>query len=281
MKRILKSFPPLRWFLDIRRELSLIRFQVSRQTRIQQQIFREILTQRNDRLGKHFPSIHEHQTYSQNGEDGIIHEIFSRIGIEKGTFVEIGTGDGSENNTRLLLDLGWKGTWIEGDASSCETARENLKEFTETGCLKIINTHVTPQNINDILQRENIPQNIDLLSLDIDMDTHHVWKTLDYLNANIAVVEYNGFFPESVTWESEYEEGGSWDGTINMGATLKSLIEIASSKELCHIGCELTGTNAFFARTQLVKEHFPEVKAENNLFEPSRHFLVNDPEHKK
>lgn len=35
------------------------------------------------------------QVNSQNGEDGIIHEIFKRIGTTDKTFVEIGIGDGT------------------------------------------------------------------------------------------------------------------------------------------------------------------------------------------
>ena len=66
---------------------------------------------------------YEHQTFSQNGEDGIINEIFNRLGITTGEFIEIGTGDGSENNTRLLLELGWKGVWIDGSTKNLNTIK--------------------------------------------------------------------------------------------------------------------------------------------------------------
>src|SRR5476649_1423161 len=54
------------------------------------------------------------QVYSQNGEDGMIAEIFRRIGCESKFFVEIGIEDGLQNNTRFLLEQGWQGVWIEG-----------------------------------------------------------------------------------------------------------------------------------------------------------------------
>ncbi|MBN9021799.1 MAG: hypothetical protein J0H08_06860, partial [Rhizobiales bacterium] len=44
--------------------------------------------------------------HSQNYEDAIIAEIFGRIGEGNRTFVEIGVGDGTECNTRALLDRG-------------------------------------------------------------------------------------------------------------------------------------------------------------------------------
>ena len=40
-----------------------------------------------------------YKVFSQNDEDGIIHSIFNDIGIENKLFIEIGIGDGIENNT--------------------------------------------------------------------------------------------------------------------------------------------------------------------------------------
>jgi hypothetical protein len=57
----------------------------------------------------------EYQVFSQFGEDGVIQEIFKRIGTTNKFFVEIGTGDGLENNTTNLLANNWKGFWLEGD----------------------------------------------------------------------------------------------------------------------------------------------------------------------
>ena len=49
----------------------------------------------------------EYQAFSQNGEDGIIREIFDRVGLTNKYFVEFGVGDGTENNTGYLLLNGW------------------------------------------------------------------------------------------------------------------------------------------------------------------------------
>ena len=43
------------------------------------------------------------KVHSQNEEDGIIQEIFRRIGVTNKKFIEIGVGDGLENNTLFLL----------------------------------------------------------------------------------------------------------------------------------------------------------------------------------
>jgi hypothetical protein len=43
------------------------------------------------------------KAYSQTDEDGIIQEIFRRIGVTTSTFIEIGVGDGLENNTFYMV----------------------------------------------------------------------------------------------------------------------------------------------------------------------------------
>jgi hypothetical protein len=45
----------------------------------------------------------EFKMWSQNGEDGIIAEIFRRIGTTNRYFVEFGASSGDENNTAFLL----------------------------------------------------------------------------------------------------------------------------------------------------------------------------------
>ncbi|MEK7314706.1 MAG: hypothetical protein AAB011_00865, partial [Candidatus Eisenbacteria bacterium] len=61
------------------------------------------------------------QVNSQSGEDGIIHEIFRRIGTADRRFVEIGLEDGLECNTAFLLAKGWNGFWIDGSDASQRT----------------------------------------------------------------------------------------------------------------------------------------------------------------
>ncbi|MBI2751816.1 MAG: hypothetical protein HYX43_21400, partial [Burkholderiales bacterium] len=54
--------------------------------------------------------------YSQNDEDGVIEEITRRvIGNRPGTFLELGVGNGLENNTLNLLAKGWRGAWLGGE----------------------------------------------------------------------------------------------------------------------------------------------------------------------
>src|SRR5438477_11062884 len=67
-----------------------------------------------------------YRVFSQNDEDGIVAEIFSRIGVTTETFVEIGVDDGTECNTLNLLALGWRGIWFERNPSAVAQARARL-----------------------------------------------------------------------------------------------------------------------------------------------------------
>ena len=53
------------------------------------------------------------KAFSQADEDGIIDAIFRTVGGNK-TFIEIGCGNGLENNSHLLVLNGWKGVWVYG-----------------------------------------------------------------------------------------------------------------------------------------------------------------------
>src|ERR1700693_2389746 len=90
-----------------------------------------------------------YRVYSQSDEDGILHEIVRRIGAGSRTFVEIGTGDGLENNTLFLLTQGWRGLWIEGSRRRVATARKNLGVLVTDGRLRVGGRFVTAASIDE------------------------------------------------------------------------------------------------------------------------------------
>src|SRR5215470_13458830 len=64
--------------------------------------------------------------YSQNDEDGILQEIFRRIGTGNRTFVEFGVETGIECNTVKLLVEGWRGLWIDGSNANVAQIQTNF-----------------------------------------------------------------------------------------------------------------------------------------------------------
>jgi hypothetical protein len=90
-----------------------------------------------------------YSVHSQNDEDGIISEIFHRIGTVSKCFVEIGVEDGSETNSTALLLAGWWGTWIEASAPHVHKIRASFKGDS----LEIIEKFVTPDDVDRILAK--------------------------------------------------------------------------------------------------------------------------------
>ena len=94
-----------------------------------------------------------YKVYSQNDEDGILHEIFKRIGTTNRMFIEFGVQNGLECNSHLLLFYGWKGLWIEGSDEYCEEIHTRFRPVIENGQLQVMNAFVTRENINSLIEK--------------------------------------------------------------------------------------------------------------------------------
>jgi hypothetical protein len=92
-----------------------------------------------------------YKVYSQNDEDGIIAEIFNRIGTSSKTFVEFGVQDGLECNSHFLLHKGWSGLWIEGSEKYCKMIKTNFSEPIASGQLHLVNAFIDRTNINHLI----------------------------------------------------------------------------------------------------------------------------------
>lgn len=220
--------------------------------------------------------VHGAQYWSQNYEDGMIAEIFKRIGTTSKTFLEIGVGDGSENNTTALLATGWRGWWIEGDDTSCRSIANRLEAMpTLAARLKLHPAFVQPDNIVKIMADLGVPGEVDLFSLDIDLNTYHIWAALETFRPRAVVVEYNPGIPPNMAWIHPFDRLGAWDQTQAQGASLKAYELLGRKRGYSLVGCDLTGANAFFVRDDLLGEHFAAPFTAENHYEPARYFLTH------
>lgn len=209
------------------------------------------------------------QVYSQNGEDGIVAEIFGRIGARDRYFVEIGIENGLQNNTRLLLEQGWRGIWIDGSSEGVALARATFDEAVRSGALTVVEALVTRHNVDAVLDSAQAPPRFDFLSLDVDQNTGHLWASLRR-RSRVACIEYNANLPPSLALEAEYHPELAWDGTSWYGASLKALEQIAGAKDMSLVGCELIGVNAFFVGTDEASGKFRAPFTAEEHYEPPR-----------
>ncbi len=212
----------------------------------------------------------EAKTYSQGGEDGILVEIFRRIGTTNRFFAEFGCGDGTENNTVLLLTTGWRGLWLEADADAVRKIGSHYASAIRSQRLKVAQAFVTAESIESLFSALNVPPELDLLSIDIDLNDYHVWRSLSSYRPRVVVIEYNAVFPPGVDWVVEYDPRGVWDGTSRAGASLTALERLGRQKGYQLVACNLGGINAFFVREDLVGEHFASPFTAEHHYEPQR-----------
>lgn len=252
-RRYLRALNKARWDLEIIRE------QLNRSVELARVRILTIPMGADDRYTHPLSLARHHgQVYSQNGEDGMLAEIFRRIGLpEQPFFVEIGIENGQQNNTRLLVEQGWNGVWIDGSANAVAEARHTFAEFIQVGTLRIIHSLVNAENINALLEEAGVPDNITLLSLDIDQNTSYVWRAIRR-RTQVACIEYNASLPPSIDVEVPYDPFAVWDETNWFGASLKALERIGTDKGLSLVGCDFIGANAFFVVDDQARGKFRE-----------------------
>jgi hypothetical protein len=217
-----------------------------------------------------------YRVHSQTDEDGILCEIFRRIGDGNRTFVELGASDGIENNTRFLLDQGWRGGWVEGSARKAEAARKRFADAVKEKRLAVALAYLTAKNVDETVKRV-VPvsgSELDLLSIDLDGNDYYLLDAIRCVTPRVIVAEYNAKFPADVAWVMEYNEAHTWDGSDYFGASLKAFETLLAPRGYRLVGCGLAGTNGFFVREHLAKDPpFCAPFTAENHYEPVRYYL--------
>jgi hypothetical protein len=196
---------------------------------------------------------YELKVYSLNGEDGIIQAILSKVGVTNKFCVEFGVGrKGNTCNSRYLKERkGWQFLWMDARNDAMEPVK---------------NEFVTPENINSLFEKYDVPATFDLLSIDIDGNDYWVWKALDRYSPRVVVIEYKAAMGLTESRVSPYDPRFPYDpklvgavqrdGSGNFGANLMALAELGESKGYTLIACDDNGTNAFFVMTDLLGNNF-------------------------
>jgi hypothetical protein len=191
---------------------------------------------------------HGRKVYSQTIEDGIIEEIFRNIGTTNKFFVELGAWDGQwlSNTANLRINEGWNGLLVEGS-----------KEKADINPL-VTHGMVIAENVNELFDKGNVPEEYDLLSIDIDGNDFWVWKAIDEnrFSARVVIVEYNhNFIDQYRSCAAKYRpELDSTIGNIHYyGATLPAFKKLGEAKGYSLI-FRINVQNLIFVKTELLHE---------------------------
>jgi hypothetical protein len=190
-------------------------------------------------------SLYELSIFSQNGEDGVLWEILSRLGIHEGFFVEIGASP-NESNCLLLADLlGWHGVFL--DASARETG-ELARKYAASPHIVVVNSFVTPDNLEGSFQSANVPLEFDVLSIDVDGNDYWLWRALKKYRPKVVVIEYNSALGADLKLVQHYSATVQPYSPVNFGASVTAMEALGCLKGYRLVHVDTTGTNLFFVQ---------------------------------
>lgn len=202
---------------------------------------------------------HARDVHSQNGEDGILERIFSLLDVTEGACVEFGAWDGIHlSNTRLLIEQGWRGVLIEADPAKFVELQANTSRFPGVVCQNRFVGFEPPGDLDTILAETGLPDDFDLLSIDVDGNDFHIWKSVTRYRPKVVVVEINPTIPNHIEFVQ------ARDMAVQQGSSARSLVVLGREK-----GYELVATtqcNVLFVREDL----FPALGIADNSLDALR-----------
>jgi hypothetical protein len=191
----------------------------------------------------------ELRVFSQNGEDGVLAEILRRIGVAGGGFVEFGVHDGTEGNTVFLAQvLGWAGVYLEADAAAFAALE---RRWAASARVRTVHAAVEPDTVQALFAGAGVPEEPDVVSIDVDGNDYWIWRALTRYRPRIVVIEYNGALDPASRRVMPYSRDFAWDHTSAYGASLGALEDLGAEKGYRLVHTELAGVNAFFVRDDL------------------------------
>jgi hypothetical protein len=216
--------------------------------------------------------------YSQADEDGILLYLFSMVGATNRQCVEICAGDGIECNTaNLILNRGWHGLLIDGDADNVARGTRFYARSRHTRIYppKIVQAWITSDGVNDVIAENGFSGEIDLLSLDLDGVDYWIWKAIAVISPRIVVLEYQDILGPERSWTVPYSDdfvSGRYSMTDYMpnfaGASLRAFVKLGQSKGYRLVGINRYGFNAFFVRNDIGLDLLPEIDVQECFTHP-------------
>ena len=177
---------------------------------------------------------------SQHGEEGIIAKVLEVIGQTDKWCVEFGSWDGKNcsNTYDLIATKGYSAVLIEASEKRFGDLVENFRDNDRVICLNKFVGFDASDNLDAILSRTKIPNDFDVLSIDIDGNDYHVWEAVRNYKPKVVVIEFNPTIPSEVEFVQPRDLG------VTQGSSILSMTKLATTK-----GYELaaaTRNNAIF-----------------------------------
>ncbi len=184
--------------------------------------------------------------FSQAGEDGVAEAILAELPDRNNWVVEFGAWDGLHlsNSRHFITSQDFSAVLIEGSTERFAELEARYADRPDVHTLNVFVRTSGDDTLDQILAGTPIPKDFDYLSIDIDGNDYHVWKSLGQYRPKLVVIEFNPTVPSDVEFVQADDFG------VKHGTGLLSMVRLGQEK-----GYELvtlTAANAFF----VPKEHF-------------------------
>lgn len=185
--------------------------------------------------------------YSQFGEEGVLEFLLKKLKIDYVQCCEFGMSGYTFSNTLYFIE-NFKSYGVFIDKSS-----DNLKNLDYTNTFTIAKKieYTGKNTLDNLLKSSSLNTDFDILSIDVDNEDYHIWKSLNNYKPKIVVIEFNPFLPPTM----EYVHNGSkfsssFLSTVKLGESkgyklvcmtgnlifvLKNLLQTSSLSYLLHI----------------------------------------------
>jgi hypothetical protein len=184
--------------------------------------------------------------FSQNGEDGVLQQalaVLPAAGLDRWC-VEFGAWDGVHlsNSRNLILNHGYRAVLIEGDARKFRELQANY-----AGSQGVIPVHGlvgfgAADGLDAMLADTEVPEDFDVLSIDIDGNDYHVWKAMRRLRPKLVCIEFN----QTIHTDVDFVQPA--DPNVSQGSSLSALVRLGREKGY-ELICVLPW-NAVFVRAE-------------------------------
>lgn len=196
------------------------------------------------------PATWEFSGFSQNGEDGVLDILRSKLLSSNRYFIEIGSADGIENNSSwLVVAERYSGLMIEGDPWLVERANKMVVGYSIGA--ECHNMFITKEKVQD-LKELAFYDDPDVFSLDIDGNDYYIAEAI--FNAGfrpkIFVVEYNAVYGPERNATIEYQEDFSYRTAhpteLYYGVSITGWRKFFEANGYHFVTVDQNGVNGFF-----------------------------------
>ena len=215
----------------------------------------------------------EKSFFSQHGEDGVLEYLFNRIPVEHSYIVEFGAYDGicMSNSRFWIKKKGWSAYLVEADNRFYKKLSKLYRVDDNVTYQKAM---IDEDNINRLFKEAGVPENFEILSIDIDSIDYYVWEALTMFMPKVVMIEYNSSIPPDEEYVVSREKVFDLAGTEKEGASVLSFYKLGKAKGYNLVYGELSGANLFFVHDAYMKYlDFPEIKPDD-VYQPPQFGVI-------